>query len=251
MLRRLNYTNRKRIQKNNIKISIIGDEDEEKSFIATLDLTKLNLPGYARIYIEVYHRMMQSQRYVFGTVNKTSHPEDTSLGSLGFTSNIKFRVIVTEENGKILASAERIGIERELKKTSLLPVETTDLGDLVWNVKMEGEDGGPILELNERIPAIKTIAANDPRFIHSVYPAVVREILMHMVEYANIDLHSPDTDWQSNWLLFSKRIFTAPPEGRYMEARDDVREWIDGVVQAFSSSRKKDWNDSRLNRWEL
>lgn len=250
-MRRLNYTNRKRIQKSNVKISIIGDEDEEKSFLATLDLKSLDLPGNATVYIESYHRMMQSQRYVFGTVNKISHPEDTSLGLLGFATSIKFRVFVVDDKGKIIASAERIGIEREVKKTSLLPVDTTDLGDLLWKIKMEGEDGGPVLELNERIPTIKTIAAHDPRFIHSVYPAVIREILMYMAVYSKIDFRNPDSDWQNNWLLFSERIFTVPPEGRYSEARDDVIAWINGVIQAFSSSRKKDWNDSRLNRWEL
>ena len=251
MLCRLNYTGRKRIQKSNIKISIIENEDEKKSFRAILDLNSLNLPEDAGVYIEAYHRMMHSQRYIFGTVNKISHPEDTSLGLLGLTANLNFRVFVIDENGKILASAERIGIERELKKTSLLPVETTDLDNMLWNIKMEGEDGGPILELNMRIPAIKTVAAHDPRFIHSVYPAVVREILMYLAVFENIDLRNPDVDWQSNWLLFSERIFTAPPEGRYSEAREDVIEWINGVVQAFSTSRKKDWSDSRLNRWEL
>ena len=251
MLRRLNYTGRKRIKKSNVKISIIGEEDEEKSFRAILDLKSLNLAEDARAYIEAYHRMMQSQRYFFGTINKISHPEDTSLGVLGLTANLKFRVFVVDENGKILASAERIGIEREVKKTSLLPVEKTDLGNVLWNIKMEGEDGGPILELNERIPAIKTVAAHDPRFIHSVYPAVVREILTHMAVYDHIDLQSPDVDWQSNWLLFSERIFIAPPEGRYPEAKDDVIEWIKGVVKAFSQRRKKDWNDPRLNRWAL
>jgi len=251
MLRRLNYTGRKRIKKSDVKISVIGEEDEEKSFRAILDLNSLNLLGESRVYIEAYHRMMQSQRYFFGTVKKISHPEDTSLGMLGLTVNLTFRVFVVDENGKILASAEKIGIEREVKKTSLLPVETIDLGNVLWNIKMEGEDGGPILELNERIPAIKTVAAHDPRFIHSVYPAVVREILTHMAVYENIDLQSPDVDWQSNWLLFSERIFLTPPEGRYSEAKDDVLEWINGVVHAFSQRRKKDWNDTRLNRWDL
>jgi len=251
MLRRFNYTGRKRIVKSNVKISIIGEEDEEKSFRAILDLDNLNLPRDSRVYIETYHRMMQSQRYSFGTINKLSHPDDTSLGVLGLTANLRFRVFVVDETGKILASAERIGIEREVKKTSLLPVEITDLGDVLWNIEMVGEDGGPILELNERIPAIKTVAAHDPRFIHSVYPAVVREILTHMAVHENLDLQSPDVDWQSNWLRFSERISLSPPERKYSEAKDDVIEWINGVVQAFSRLRKKDWNDSRLNRWDL
>ena len=251
MLRRLNYTDRKRINKNNIKISIIGEEDEEKSFRVFIDLNGLNLPGESIVYIEAYHRMMQSQRYAFGTVNRFSHPDDTSLGVLGLTANLKFRVIVVDENGKLLASAEKIGIERAVKEDSRLPVEQADLGYLLWNIKMEGTDGGPILELNERIPAIKTVAAHDPRFIHSVYPAVLREILIHMAVYLNIDLHSPDVDWQNNWTLFSERIFISPPEGRYSDAKDDIIEWINGVVNAFSTSRKKDWNDYRLNRWDL
>lgn len=251
MLRRLNYTGRKRIQKSSIKISIIGEEDEIKSFRASIDLNSLDLPGDARVFFEAWYRMMQSQRYAFGTISKISHPEDTSLGLLGLSSNLKFRVSVVDESGKILALAERIDIEREDKKTSLLPVDTIDLDNLLWNVSMEGDEGGPILELNQRIPAIKTVAAHDPRFIHSVYPAVVREILMHMAVKNNIDFQSPNFDWQNNWLRFSERIFTAPPEGRYSDAKDEILEWIDGVVQAFATFRKRDWSDPSLIRWDL
>ncbi|MHA1409927.1 MAG: hypothetical protein ACTSQY_06425 [Candidatus Odinarchaeia archaeon] len=250
MLRRLNYTSRKRINKSNIKISIIG-EAEEKSFIVSADFNDLTLPGESKIYIEAYYRMMESQRYFFGTINKFSHPDDTSLGVLGLTANLKFRIVIVDDNGKILSSAENIKIEGAVKEDSLLPVDKDDLEYLLWNIKMEGEDGGPILVLNEKIPAIKTVAAHDPRFIHSVYPAVLREILTHIAVHSNIDLHSPDVDWQSNWILFSERIFIPPPEGRYSDAKNEIIEWIEGVVKEFSRRRKKDWNDYRLNRWDL
>jgi len=251
MLRRFNFTDRKRIQKSSINISLYGEKDEIKAFNAAIELSNLNLPKDARVYVEAYYRMMQSQRYEFGTVDKISQPKDNSLGLLGLTESLKFRVFVVDENGKILALSENIGIKRDLKKTSLLPVQLTDLDHLLWKIRMEGDEGAPILELNERIQAIKTVAAHDPRFIHSAYPAVVREILMHMAVIEDIDFGSPELEWQKNWILFSERIFTAPPEGRFEDAKEEIIEWIDGVVQAFSAFRKRDWGDRRLSGWEL
>lgn len=250
MLRRLNYTNRKRIIKSNINISIVGEKEDLKSFHAALDLDDLDLPGEAKVVVEAWHRMMQSQRYDFCTVDNITPPEDTHLGLLGFTDNIKFRLQVIDASGKILASSTTISITKEERKDTLLPVIVTDLDYLLWKISMEGDDGGPVLLLNERIPTIKTVAAHDPRFIHSVYPAVLRQILMHIAVIENVDLRNPDVDWQSNWLIFMERIFVAPPEGRYSENNDDVKEWIEGAVLAFTRNRKRDWNN-RLLGWEL
>ena len=114
---------------------------------------------------------------------------------------------------------------------------------------MDGDEGSPILELNKRIPAIKNVAAFDPRFIHSVYPAVLRQILMHIAVIDNVDFQEPDFDWQGNWILFSKRIFSPPPEGRYSDLGEDILEWIEGAVQSFARYRKNDWN-KKLVEWE-
>jgi len=249
MLRRFNFTDRKTIQKSNVNISIIGDEDEIKSFQAIMDLSSVGVPGDGKVIVEAWYRMMQSQRYEYSTVEKITPPEDTSLGLLGLTENVRFRVIVIDERGKIIASSRAISIKREEKRTSLLPVENNDLDSTLWKVSMEGDEGGPILELNNRIAAIKTVAAQDPRFIHSVYPAVLRQILMKIAVIDNVDMQNPDFDWQSNWILFSERIHVPPPEGMYSDNKEDVLDWIDGVIEAFSKYRKKDWN-SKLLEWE-
>jgi len=250
MLRRINFTDRKNIQKSSVNISIIGDKDEIKSFRVIMDLSSMGLPGDANVYVEAWNRMIQSQRYEYGTVDQISQPRDTSLGLLGLTENLKFRVFVVNELRKIIASSRNISIKREEKKTYLLPVEVNDLDNLLWKISIDGgEGGGPILELNKRIPAIKTVAAQDPRFIHSVYPAVLRQILMHIVVIEDVDLRSPYYDWQSNWITFSEKICEAPPEGMYSDIKEDAIEWIERVVQAFARNMRGYWN-SKLIEWE-
>jgi len=250
MLRRLNFTDRKTIQKSNVNISIIGEKDEIKSFRADLDLSSIEMPGDAKVYVETWNRMIQSQRYEYGTVEKIAQLGDISLGLLGLTENLKFRVFVVNEHKKIVASSRTISIKRDDRKTYLLPVEVNDLDNLLWKVSIDGGvGGGPILELNKSIPAIKTVAAQDPRFIHSVYPAVLRQILMHIAVIEKRNLRNPEYDWESNWLLFSERIYEIPPEGLFSDSEEDILLWIEGVVQAFARSMKRYWN-TKLMEWE-
>lgn len=249
MLRRFNFTGRKRINKSSVNISLVEENQIYVTFNATIDLDSLNLSEDAKIFVDAYFRMMQSQRYSFGTVGRLTQPEDSSLGLLGYAQSLKFRVYVVDKKGKIIALAEEISIKRDPDKKTLLPVDIRNLDNLLWNINTTGHQGAPVLELNERIDGIKNVAAFDPRFIHSVYPAVVREIMMHLAYKDKIDFSSPDFDWQQNWLTFAERIYTSPPEGTVQNSEDLILVWIDGVVRAFTKARRKDWQDHRLKEW--
>ena len=250
MLRRINYTGRKRIPRSCISISLIEEAGKIKSFHATINLNELDFPGRAKVFFEAYFRMKESQRYDFGSIDNLIHPGDSSLGLLGMTENLKFRIMITDSKGKILGLAENLGFIIEPEKEALLPVDVVDLDDLLWNVNMIEHQGAPVLELNKKISGIKEVAAYDPRFIHSVYPAVVREILMHIAFINKVDLSSPVFDWESKWILFSKKISSlAPPKGTIDDAEEEILLWIDNVVKSFSTYRKTDWYSQLLKEW--
>jgi hypothetical protein len=243
---RLNYTGRVHISKSNINISISDDKDD-KSFKALFDFSRLKLSKGAQVIVEAYHRMMQSQRYEFGTIEKITVPSDTSLGLLGESDTVKFRVLIIDKDSKILASADGIKIEKKGKRACLLPVEEAPLEFLLWKLQLDGDE--LVLQLNEQIDEIKNVAAFDPRFIHSVYPAVIREILLYLVVVEDIDLNNPQIDWHINWLKYATRIYRNPPDTPFSDNKDDVLEWIDGVVKAFSDTRKRDWQHPNLKEW--
>jgi hypothetical protein len=245
---RINYTGKTIIKKKNINISINSDNGK-RHFTAMIDLSEYNFPPESEVIIEVYHRMMESKRYYFGTVEKMKSPENTLLGSLGLGKNIRFRLFVVGRYGKIIGSADRINLQKRRKRTSLLPVEEAPLESTLWKLVLDGDE--PLLQINERIEGIKTIAALDPRFIHSVYPAVVREILMYLAVVECINFGEPHEDWHIDWVNYSSRIYEKPPETSFADDKHDVLDWIDGAVRAFSESRKLDWRHPTLKEWSL
>ncbi|MGB9759987.1 MAG: hypothetical protein ACP5KW_08595 [Thermoproteota archaeon] len=252
MKRRINFTNRIKIKREQINITLIRDPQTKEivSFDASINLNGMNLPSDAKVYVEAYYRT-EAKRYDFGTVSKIEPISDTKLADFAYRENLKFRVIVVDIKGKygarglILAHADRIRPTTGAKTKSILPVEFSDLGKQVWKVKFEGDEDAPILVFNETIPNIQNIAKTDPQFIMLVYPAVLREVLMHMFFVDRLDSTSdPSAEWQKDWLEFAKRILPgeevpkSPEEASY-DNKEDIEKWVEKVVEEFCNSRKE------------
>ncbi|MBC7091230.1 MAG: hypothetical protein H5T50_04900 [Nitrososphaeria archaeon] len=251
MKRRFNYTGRKRIPRKNISIVLNRDQQGRiRSFRATINSGGLNLPPDARVYVEAYHRE-ELQRFDFGTWGSISPPPDTRLTGLAHTENLKFRVLVVDESGehgKILAQADRIAPEVPADRRPILPVEFLDLGQQIWRVEFTGDEGAPLLIINNRIPNIENMAKTDPCFVMYVYPAVIREVLTRMIFIDRVDnISDPSVDWHRDWLEFSRGILPSegPPEAILDPTAngnsEDAVKWIERVVEEFCSSR---------NEWE-
>ena len=251
MKRRFNYTNRCKIPIEKISISLDRDEGSVRSFNATMDLNAMNLSSDAKVYVEAYHRT-EVRRYDFGTVGNIVHPQDTELATLAYSENLKFRVLVVDESsqhGLILAHADRIKPVSEGDRKSILPVDfSRDLRQQIWLVDFAEDEGAPVLLFNRKIPNIENIARSDPQFIMYVYPAVIREVLTHMIFVEGVESPSdPSMDWHGDWLEFARRILPGegPPEILNPQNKDfengDVKGWIDKVVEEFCDSRNE-WN---------
>ena len=244
MKRRLNYTGRARIRQELITINLIrAGNGTVESFKAIIDLKGLGLPGTAKVFIEAYHRTEQ-QRYDFGTVGKIVVPDDISLSNLGYAENLKFRILIVDDNGKILASADRVKPVNEAKEP-LLPVYIDDLGKKVWCIAYTDADGAPILRLNKNIPEIKDISRT-PKFFFHIYPAVLHEILTHIVFIDTLeDQEDPETEWHKNWLNFATLILGRKPpnlcKGDDFD-EEEVEKWIEDVTTEFCNS-KSNWNE--------
>ena len=66
MIRKFNYTGRKKIRRSDVRIDLLRDDDNRRYFNISLHLADLELPETARVYVEAYHRSGY-QRYDFGT----------------------------------------------------------------------------------------------------------------------------------------------------------------------------------------
>ncbi len=250
MKRSLNFTGRQKIQRRKITVLLNRKNGAARSFTATFDLSEFQLPNDARVYFEAYHRTDQ-RRYSFGTVGAKSTPHDTSLVDLARTENLKFRLLVVDERGTyglVLAQADRISPIPEGERKPILPVDfSRDLGQQIWKVEYTGDGGAPVLYVTRSLPNIQSFAKSDPLFLFFVYPAVIREVLAHMVFVDGIsDVDDPEADWHAEWLQFARMILSGCAPPRVLDPRDEenfdeeeVEKWINSVVEEFCSSRRE------------
>jgi hypothetical protein len=239
MKQRLNYTGRKRIEREYVSINFIRQNGAVIGFVVNkLDLNHLNLPSEARVYVEVYYRT-ELKRFDFGTAGSISNPSPCDLSGMAYPENLKFRILVVDpSDGKILAHARGISPKEPAEKKPILLVEFSDLENEIWRVEYEGDEGSPVLIINSRIPNIQNIAKQDAQFLIYVYPQVIREVLTHMVFVDGIDSTTePSTDWHGDWIKFVRQLGVDFPEtlnkndGNFSE--EDALRWINDTVTAF------------------
>lgn len=236
-VRRLNYTNRKKINLSDIRISISDKSASSVSFDADMTLSEYGLPKDALVFIEAY-RQTSWMRFGCGTAGDIQLPADRQLTEFDSPEGILFRVRVTsvkDPAGLLLAEADRIRPQAQQDEDSdrvpLLPARAENIGHRIFRVDLTDN---PILVVNSGLPNWKS-AIRGPVFISLVYPAVMRQILTHIFRAEGGFDPDEDTDgsgWRAQWIKFA----TALPTGLDFPAEVDqeqIDEWIEGAVDAF------------------
>lgn len=236
MIRKINFTGRKKIKRTSVRVDILRDAEGRRFFNLHLDLSDLRLPSNAHIYAEAYHRTGY-QRYDFGILSKQKNPDERHLSRFSDSIIPLFRVKVvdrTSSHGRILAALDKIrpeSVDNEPAGShSLLFVEYDDLGNKIWQLDLDGD--WPVLKLNQKVDEISLVASSDPHFFALVYPEVFRQILTKIIledEHTDPDC---DDDWPSLWLKLACQLpdMADPPA---LKAEQDI--WIDNATEAFSA----------------
>jgi len=239
MIRRFNYTGRKKILRDDVPISLTG-EKPLWSFNADLGaLITYDLPLESRVYVEAYEQTSY-MRFDFGTIGniKSLSPENRVLTEFEGSDGVRFRVKVVDASpdAKLLGEADGIlplsPEEAEQNKLPLLPIRSHDLGQEVWRIDFQdGVQDRPTLLVNQYIDD-RTAFVRSPAFMSLAWPALLREILVKILV---IDKHQ-DTDelgeWRSMWLNFAKRFVPGKAIPADIEMAD---EWISEAVSAFTA----------------
>lgn len=236
MIRKFNYTGRRRIPRSRVNIQLVPAGDYP-SFDAELDLAGLDLPEDAAVFVEAYDKSSY-MRFGYGTVAKQGAPQNRVLNELQSRDAIFFRVKVvdmTARHGRVLAIADGLPPvklkEQASERESLLHVRFSNLGEEVWRLDFTGDM--PILELNQELSDIglRETVRSDDLFVSLVLPAVFRQILTQIVVVEEHTETSGD-DWRSMWLRFVRQLgveLDIIGEGEYARAI-----WIDReAVAAF------------------
>lgn len=243
MLRKLNFTERVKIPRSDVRVTLRRAEDGVLVFDPQLSFDGIDVVPTARVFIEAYYRT-SFMRFDCGSVEAFAPPADRRLTEIDGTSVVRFRVKLVDNQAndhRIVAVADDIVVSEEKRdatgRVPLLPVNFTDtLGQQAWRLAFE--PNGPVLELNNRIDAVKDVAKNDAGFFALVYPAAVRQVLVQILLVDQQDAHQEGDEWWNLWLRWAARYVTPLPGDP-----DEASFWIDEVIAAFCDAQKL------IDRW--
>jgi hypothetical protein len=242
MVRKFNYTNRRKVSRENITISIQRN-GSKSTFNAVLEKSNLKFPETAKVYIEPYYGA-NYLRFGFGTVADLKQPDNTDITDLRqFSDKIYFRLKIvdeSQENGLLLGFADKLPLVDDSdpsNKSSILFVNPVRMEtNEIWKVNFESEsEGMPVLEVNNSIEGIKELARSDARFIAFVYPAAIRLILQKIINDHNI---VPDGDeWYAKWVRFTQQALGV--DTPKLDSSDELfSNWVDDCVKSFCVQHK-------------
>ena len=239
MIRRFNYTGRKKIFREDVPISLTGSKPIWGFDIDLKRISEYGFPPNARVYVEAYEQTSY-MRFDFGSVEKIAllSKDVRILSEFEGSDGVRFRVKVVDPSldAKLLAEADGIlplaPEESEQNKLPLLPVRHHDLGQELWKIDFEeGTENRPTLLVNKFIED-RTAFVRSPLFMSLVWPNIFREILVRILvidEYKELD---EQENWRCLWLNFARTFFPGqplPPD----QDQEGIYEWISDTVSAF------------------
>ena len=237
MIRRFNFTERKRIDQERVEIEVTEAADGgPASFNAEINFDGMGLPADAPVTIEAYRGRM-AMRFPWGAAGALTPPLDRLLVTIPDNPSFRVKVVAPDGSGMLLAMANRIRPRREERHGSLLWLKPSDaLGKEVW--RLQFGEGNPTLLINRSVPGIETAALSDDAFHALVFPEVLRAVLVRALITDDADLEDEGGDW-GGWLRFARSFHNDPllssEEG---DADRDARmTWIDEAVAAFTQKR--------------
>lgn len=228
MKRHFNFTGRTNIPAHMVSAVVQPPgPDGVRSFDMRIgDLTSLELPSAACVYVEPYVKS-SSMRFAFGTVGAILPPDDRSLPEIDDGANVLFRVLVVDETdrvGRLLALADKIApLGDEQQRDAILPLVTKDLGEVVWRLEA-GEGTQPRLLINSRFSGFKQRLLEDPLMMGAVLPLAVRDAL-RVVRKDDDEA----CEWVARWRQFVEEV-AGPAEAELIFEGEDDGDEIDTAI---------------------
>ena len=234
-MKRFNFTGRKRILKDDIKIRLRDDMDKRPVVDVRLYLSDYEFPGQAKVIIEAEHKT-RFMRVDLGSVHPVVMQNGIVLDRFDDAENLQFRVkVVDVENGGLL-----FGIANKIKpydkddnpdknSKSILPVESKDLVSygVLWRIDWSNDS--VVLQVDRELGS-KDQVVRSLTFKSFIFPAAIHQILRKIVNDGwDVDLSDTD-ELQTQWILFAQQLGAGLPD----PSRDaDNEDWIESTIRLF------------------
>jgi len=252
MIRKFNYTNRKKVASDSITF-ILNTDKKIKDFDVQINLQEYNFPDHAKIYVEAYYKT-NYMRFAFGTVSKISPPSNTYLFDLINTDLIYFRVKVVDETstiGRLIALASGLepkNLEDNTKnRMSILKVNyDADLGQRLYHLELDDIEDLPILEINKKLDDGSVLVTSDI-FISTIYTSVIQEIATEIIN-DEANYNEDDDCWQGFWIKYFKKILGVNTNHPIKTDDEEFKkEWIEDIIISFCNKYQVRKRFSSLN----
>ena len=144
MIKRVNFTGRKRIAKNRVQLEVDGGPP--RRFTARFDLTDTKFPAEAAVVLEAMSAGSNVVERIecgsFGTLQPTLSRTLRDVEGENIFFNLKV-IDRTERTGRILGIAERLRPENvgpavPAGRRGILPIEPADLKQELWKLDFKG-----------------------------------------------------------------------------------------------------------------
>lgn len=236
MIRRINHTSRKRIERNAIDIRVRRGSPVSARF--ELDLSRYGFPNDARVIVEAYGQSRLA-RVDLGPIGTGKVAGEAALAAFATVDALHFRVKVIPAaplEARLLGLAEGVSpdTEGDGPARSLLPVRTSELGQMICRITIE--EAGPVLEVNRDLLAGSRYV-REPEFVALAQVEILRQILHEALTRGGEEEGSDGNSWQSRWIRLGER-FAGRKCDSDGELTEEHKEWIRDACERFAQDRK-------------
>lgn len=254
-MKRFNYTGRKKILREDVKIRLHGTFDEKPKVDVAIELTDYEFPAGGDVFLEP-QRKTRFMRIPLGKVSNNLRKNSIQLEEFDDAEDLSFRVkVVDQEEGLLFGIAENIkpydkSNQQDDNQLSILPVSSVDLSaaGVLWRVEY-GEQK-VILQI-ERELGTREQVVRSLLFRGFILPAAMRQILIYVTsEPWDPELSDPE-ELPTCWLLFARQLGAGLPSLNASMAEKE--EWADTVARILAFQigvRKQIIEDFAAGAWK-
>lgn len=234
-MKRFNYTGRKKVLKEDVKVRLQGDFHEKPIVDLIIDFSDYDFSPEARVFLEPQWKT-RFMRIPVGYAKDTVRANRIVLEEFDDAEDLDFRVkVVDEQRGLLLGSAENIkpynkDNELDRNQQSILPVSSADLSECgsLWRIMYQ--DQNATLQV-ERELGNKEQVVRSLLFKGFILPAAMRQILARIISEEWDEALSEPEDLSTRWLLFAKQLGAGLPERN----GEDNEYWLESTVRLLTS----------------
>ena len=222
--RTTNPTNLIEIARKDIGLSKLDEAGTRKFCLSRLNLSSYGLDNAASVVV-VAQAGNTSRRFDAGIVGAWNR-DAFDISGLDPSYVPKFRLLIRKaDSARLLATAEKLRCLGEGSVESLLPIESTELGQRLWRLLID--EDGPVLQCNQRVFPSGASAAESPPFRTLVIPEALRQVLGYLAKDPEL-VRTEGTIWQE-WATWMKsKGIEEPPDDQ-----DQRNAWIEESTGRF------------------